>query len=148
MPEAERLLRARLQQNPTDVAAIRMLAEVAIRIGRHDEAIALLEGALELAPGFREARHNLALVLQRDNQSERALEQLAHLLPGDPGNPSLLVLQAAALCRVGEYDRATRIYRALLERHGHNSRIWLSHGHALKTAGEQEAAVAAFRRAA
>jgi tetratricopeptide (TPR) repeat protein len=148
LPDAERLLRERLMQAPTDVAAMRMLAEIAIRLARHEEAIALLERALELAPGFREARQNLALVLQRDNQPEQSLEQLARLLPQDPRNPSLLVLRAAALCRVGEYDEAIGIYRDVLSRHGNNSRIWLSFGHALKTSGHQDEAIAAYRRAA
>jgi tetratricopeptide (TPR) repeat protein len=148
IPEAERLLRERLRQAPSDVAAMRMLAEVAIRIGRNQEAISLLECALELAPDFREARHNLALVLQRDSQSERALAHIEQLLPAAPRNPTLLVLKAAALCRIGDYDEANAIYRDVLARHGNSSRIWLSHGHALKTAGRQDEAIHAYRRAA
>jgi tetratricopeptide (TPR) repeat protein len=148
LPEAEALLRERLLQSPSDVAAMRMLAEIAIRLARHEEAIALLERALELAPGFHEARQNLALVLQRDNQPQQSLEHLTQLLAQDPRSPSLLVLRAAALCRVGEYEEAIGIYHELLSRHGNNARVWLSLGHALKTAGHQEQAIAAYRRAA
>ena len=42
---AERILKPFLQQNPTDVAAIRMLAEVAGRIGRYEDAENLLRRA-------------------------------------------------------------------------------------------------------
>jgi tetratricopeptide (TPR) repeat protein len=58
IPEAEARLREQLKQAPTDVAAIRMLAEVAARLGRNEDALHLLERCLELAPGFREARRN------------------------------------------------------------------------------------------
>jgi thioredoxin-like negative regulator of GroEL len=43
IPRAEALLRAHLRRAPADVAAIRMLAEVAARIGRYEDAAALLE---------------------------------------------------------------------------------------------------------
>jgi predicted Zn-dependent protease len=49
---AEPLLRNHLKRFPTDVAAIRMLAEVAARIGRYGDAENLLARCLELAPGF------------------------------------------------------------------------------------------------
>jgi len=49
---AERLLRERLKQAPTDVAAIRMLAESGARRGRHRDAENLLLRAIELAPAF------------------------------------------------------------------------------------------------
>jgi len=42
IPRAERLLKDYLQDAPTDVPAIRMLAEVAMRIGRDDDAKNLL----------------------------------------------------------------------------------------------------------
>ncbi|HEX7111022.1 MAG TPA: tetratricopeptide repeat protein, partial [Mizugakiibacter sp.] len=39
IPEAEALLREHLKQVPTDVAAIRMFAEVAARVGRNEDAL-------------------------------------------------------------------------------------------------------------
>ena len=63
IPDAEALLRQHLIQHPTDVAALRMLAEVGARLGRIADAEHLLERCLELAPSFNAARHNYALIL-------------------------------------------------------------------------------------
>ena len=49
LPHAVALLRAHLQQHETDVAALRMLAEVAARLRRYADAEALLTHCLELA---------------------------------------------------------------------------------------------------
>lgn len=146
LPDAEAQLRAWLKQHPTDVAAIRMLAELAVRVGRNEEGLNLLERCLELAPGFREARQHYALVLHRDQQSEAALVQLQTLLDDDPGNPGCRTLKAAILCRLGEYDAGIEMYDAILREYPHNPRVWMSHGHALKTAGRQDEAIAAYRR--
>ena len=62
---AEPILRAFLIAHPTDVSAIRMLAELAERLGRYADAEALLTRAVELSPSFDAARHNLALMLYR-----------------------------------------------------------------------------------
>jgi predicted Zn-dependent protease len=145
LADAEPLLRGWLKQHPSDVAAIRMLAELAVRVGRSEEAQHLLERCLELAPGFREARQHYALVLHRDQQSERALAQLDILLADDAGNASGRTLKAAILCRLGEYDAGIDLYDAILREYPSNPRVWMSHGHALKTAGRQEEAIAAYR---
>src|SRR5688572_10274531 len=42
LPVAERLLRPHLSEKPTDVAAIRMMAELAARLGRYGDAENLL----------------------------------------------------------------------------------------------------------
>jgi Flp pilus assembly protein TadD len=64
IPEAEGALREHLKRHPTDVAAIRMLAEVAARLGRYVDAENLLTRCLELAPGIRrrtpQLRHGAA----------------------------------------------------------------------------------------
>ncbi len=146
LPDAEALLRDWLKQHPTDVAAIRMLAELAVRVGRTEEALHLLERCLELAPGFREARQHYALVLHRDQQSQPALVQLDILLSDDTGNPGCRTLRAAILCRLGEYDDGIALYEAILSEYPNNPRVWMSHGHALKTAGRQDEAIAAYRR--
>src|SRR4051812_16713119 len=59
LPTAESLLRPHLHDRPTDVAAIRMMAELAARVGRLRDAEKLLRRALELAPAFAPARSNL-----------------------------------------------------------------------------------------
>jgi len=73
IPEAEGALREHLRRHPTDVLAIRMLAEVAARIGRMHDAETLLARCVELAPGFRMARQNYAMVLHRQNKWTEAL---------------------------------------------------------------------------
>jgi tetratricopeptide (TPR) repeat protein len=145
LPEAETQLRARLRQTPNDVVALRMLAELAVRVGRNEESLSLFERCLELAPGFREARHHYALVLHRDQQSEAALAQLEILLASDPQQPAYRTLQAAILCRLGEYERGIAIYDEILRVFPNNARVWMSLGHALKTAGRQQASIDAYR---
>jgi tetratricopeptide (TPR) repeat protein len=145
IPEAETRLRAQLQEAPTDVVAIRMLAELAVRIDRIEDAENLLARGLELAPGFREARHNYAIVLHRANKPVEAIAELETLLGNDPANPQYRNLKAAVLCRMGEYQPAIAIYADLLREHPGQVHAWLSYGHALKTEGYGERAIAAYR---
>ena len=146
LPVAERLLRDRLKIVPTEVAAIRMLAEVAGRIGRYADAERLLERCLELAPGFSAARHNYAIVLHRQDKSLEAIAELDRLLASDPRNAGLLNLKAAVLGRVGEFGRAIPIYQAILAEYADQPKIWMNYGHALKTAGRTQEGVDAYRR--
>ncbi|HEX7916712.1 tetratricopeptide repeat protein, partial [Rudaea sp.] len=145
IPEAEARLRAQLREAPTDVVAIRMLAELAVRVDRIEDADNLLVRCLELAPGFREARHNHAIVLHRANRPIEAIAELEALLRDDPANPQYRNLKAAVLCRIGEYATAIDIYAELLREHPAQVHAWLSYGHALKTEGHTERAIAAYR---
>ena len=146
IPEAELLLKQHLKQFPTDVAAIRMLAEVAARLGRLADAETLLARCLELAPGFVAARNNYALVLHRQNRTVEALEQIDRLLAVDPRNPGTRNLKAAALNRIGEYEQSLGIYEEVLAEYPQQAKVWMSYGHALKTAGRQPESVDAYRR--
>jgi Flp pilus assembly protein TadD len=146
IPEAEAQLREHLKQAPTDVAAIRMLAEVAGRLGRDDDAEVLLARCLELAPGFHAARQNHAFVLNRCNRHAEALDDAETLLAADPGNPGYLNLKAVILSRIGDSDQAIALYETILATHPDHPKLWTSYGHALKTAGLQERAIAAYRR--
>lgn len=146
IPEAEALLREHLKQTPTDVAAIRMLAEVAARLGRLEDAQHLLARCLELAPSFHAARQNYALVLHRGNQPERALVEINRLLAVEPNNLGHLNLKAAVQCRIGDYEPAIDIYAKLVARDPRHPSVWMSYGHALKTAGHTARAIDAYRR--
>ena len=146
LPDAEAALRARLKDDPTDVAAIRMLAEVAGRIGRYGDAEKLLSRALDLAPGFGAARANLATVLYKQNRYAEAVETLDAVLSDDPDNPAHTNLKAAALGRIGGYDEAIALYAELVQRFPGHAKLWMSYGHMLKTVGRQEDSIAAYRR--
>ena len=146
VPRAEALLRAHLKRFPTDVAAIRMLAEVAARLRRYRDAATLLERCLELNPSFDDARQQYALVLHRQNDEAAALRQIDTLLAKDPHNPSYRNLQAAILVRLGDVAQSIEIYDELLARHPGLPKIWMSYGHALKTGGREADSAAAYRR--
>ena len=61
-----------------------MLAELAARIGRLEDAENLLRRAVEIAPGFTAARANLALVLGRMGRPAEALELLDEIFAAEP----------------------------------------------------------------
>ncbi len=143
---AERQLKAYLTRHPTDVAAIRMLAELAARIGRYKDSETLLTRALELAPEFNAARHNLAIVQLRQGKTEEPIAAAEMLLKTRPGDPSYRTLYCAALVRHGDYDRAIPEYAALLANFPHHPKNWMSYGHALKTVGRTGEAIDAYRR--
>ena len=143
---AEALLRQHLREHPTDIAAIRMLAEVAARLGRHRDAEVLLRRCMELAPSFTPARYNLASVLHRQGKGSEALAEAEQVLAQDPANPSYRNMKAAILGQLGEYGKAIEIYREVLGAYPHQAKAWMSYGHALKSAGQQDESVAAYRR--
>jgi predicted Zn-dependent protease len=144
--DAETLLRAHLEQHPTDAVALRMLAEAVARVGRYADAEDLLARCLAVAPGFTPARYNYAVVLAKQNKTAESLAEIGKLLAAEPGNPSYLNLQANALTRIGEYDQAIDAFAAVLADYPSNAKIWLAYGHALKTAGHRGDCITAYRR--
>lgn len=147
IPRAEFLLRTHLKEDPFEVSAIRMLAEVAGRIGRYRDSEKLLRRALELSPAFTAARANLALVLYRQNRADEAIAELDQVLAEEPDNPGHANLKAAAFGRIGEFEGAITLYEQVLARAPNQPRVWMSFGHMLKTVGRLEEGVAAYRNA-
>ena len=147
LPAAEGILRPYLKQRPTDVKAIRMMAELAARVGRLVDSENLLRRALELAPGFTAARSNLATVLYKQNKAGEAIAELERIEQEGSANLGHTSLKAAALGRIGGHDEALSLYRVLLETRPDEPKLWMSFGHILKTVGEQAESIAAYRRA-
>jgi predicted Zn-dependent protease len=144
---AERILKPHLKEDPFDVRAIRMLAELAARIGRLKDSEALLRRALEIHPNFTAARANLAMVLGRLGRAAEALELLGDIFAAEPDRPGNLSLHAATLARLGDFDQALQLYEKVIAKNPNQPRALLTYGHMLKTIGRQEDAVAAYRKA-
>jgi len=145
--QAEQLCREFLNDHPAHVTAIRLLAEIGLKMGVLVDAERLLERCLELAPEFDLARMSYTQVLSRREKLEQALEQSGHLLKKDPGKPAYLSLRASIFVRMGDLESALPCYETVLQRYPNQPKTLLGYGHALKTAGKQDEAIAAYRKA-
>jgi len=144
---AERILKPYLKEDPFDAKAIRMLAELAARIGRWRDAENLLRRAVELAPGWTAAKANLAMVLGRTGRPAEAMELLDSVLEEEPDWVGHWNLKAANLGRLGDFEQGITLYENVLKQSPKQPRVWLSYGHMLKTVGRLEEGIDAYRRA-
>lgn len=144
---AEGICRDFLTRYPTDVNAIRLLAEVGLKLGRFIDAARLLERCLELASDFHLARNRYANVLGKLHKFPAALREIACLEKAEPDNLAHTVLAASILVNVGDYDGAITRYENVLARAPEHARVRMSLGHVLKTVGRQDESIAAYRRA-
>jgi tetratricopeptide (TPR) repeat protein len=144
--KAEPICREFLKRHPTNVSAIRLLADIGIRLGRLDDAEALLRRCIELAPDFHMARNNYAKLLFKKLRYEPALEEIEKVIRAEPDQPSHWLLKATILGRIGELESAIEIYEKILSDYPKQVPCRLSLGHALKTVGRQNDSVDAYRR--
>ena len=144
LPTAEATLRQILGLRPNDVAAIRMLGDVALRVARPADAERLFRQALDLAPSFDFARRSLVSALHAQNKAGEALDELDKIAWDK--HDDLLAMRAAICSRIGRFDEAAALYGGLAERDPDNVELWISLANVRKFAGDQEGAVKAYRR--
>jgi len=147
LERAETELAEHLARHPEDPDAICMMAQVATRFGRPEEAASLLARCLELAPDFASARFTYAKLLLRLHRYGAAFGEVDRLLAGDGHNPLFLQLKAAILGAIGEDGRALAIFGELAVENPGRAESWVRFGHALRTMGVQETSIAAYRKA-
>ena len=145
--EAEPTLREHLRMDPDDVDALRLLAACYVAARAFDDAEILLRHALSLDPALTRARFDLAHSLFARQQAAAALEELAPLEAADPGNAAYRNLRAGCLALLGDEKGAEALHAELAALYPANARIAVNHGHALRTSGRRDDAIAAYRRA-
>jgi len=143
---AESLLRRQLTHSPQDVAAMRMLAQIAAEREDYAQAERLLQECLKLAPGYSQARFDLARILHSQQKAAPILPLLERLLALEPDSLRYRTLQAAAYNLLGQNERSTQILSGLLAEFPGNELVWLYYGHALRTAGHLDQAIQAYRK--
>jgi tetratricopeptide (TPR) repeat protein len=147
LENAERILRERVIQTPTDATALLLWARLLKALAYYAAAEEMLELALEVQPQFHDARIDLASEMQRQSRPNEALEQVDRVLSGEPGNRAALNIKAAALSRAGSYDGSLAIYQRLIEEAPEDASLWSSYGHVLKTVGRSDEGLQAMRKA-
>ena len=145
--EAEPLLRRFCLAQPNHVEGLRLMAACQVAARAFPAAETLLRHALSLEPGSRRVRFDLAHALFAARQAEPAMAELAPLLEVDPANPAYRNLLAACLGLLGDDHGAEAINAELAGTFPDNPRVAVNHGHAARTAGGRDRAIAAYRRA-
>jgi tetratricopeptide (TPR) repeat protein len=144
---AEDILLEFLETCPDHVNAIKMLAEAAIACDRNEDASALLERCLELAPDFAAARYRYVSTLYLQNRLHEAMPHIDILLERDPANPQFRTMKASLLGQMGDDRRSLALFAELVGEFPRHPASWISYGHALKSAGMQDEGIAAYRKA-
>jgi hypothetical protein len=73
------------------------------------EAVTLFTGAYDKNPYHRDVLPNLAIVLLRENQHDKALPLTSRLVSVEPNNPENLQLQVLAYAGIAQRSRAARL---------------------------------------
>ena len=145
--DAERLLTGFLEQRRDDATALHLLAETALKLGEKERAESLLRKCVEKEPDYDGARFSYAATLYQLNRLDASLTQLKPLLKSEPRNVLYVDLKAAVLTAMGRHDDSLLCRRQLAEAHPNASELWVKYGKGLRSLGEREAAIEAFRRA-
>lgn len=140
-------LDARAAGKSEDAPARRLRGEIAWRQGDMSRAVALVEEAVAMAPGFDLAREFLIRLLMQGNRLPEALEHAQVLQHSPVPNPGYRLILASVLVRLGDQEGARALYEELLARRPDQPLVWQNLGHVLKTLGRQADAVSAYRQA-
>jgi len=144
---AEEIARAYLLKHPKDIEGMRLLADIGSRLGVHEDADFLLETAIELAPDNLQLRIDHIQVLRKRQKFAAAQEQAKALLDRDPESPVFQSLFAIESMQAGDYEAALAMFDRVLQKLPRDPATLTSRGHALKTHGKSDEAVASYKAA-
>lgn len=146
---AETAIRSFLRQEPSNAGALRLLARLRAEQDGLEEAEAILRALLDRAPDYDEARRDYAMALLQGGKALEARRQAERLLAHDPDDRDHIKSYAAACVALGDHEPVIDLYARLLAEGCRTSAeaadLHLWRGNALKVAGRQTEAVAAYR---
>ena len=147
LSNAENLCRTFLKQHPHHVEAMRLLAEVGMKLNILHDAEFLLESALKLEPENDLLRNDYIEALRKRQKIEVAHAEVLTLHKANPDNVHFESLYAVLCMQMGDYEKALQLFDKILAKIPGDPVTLTSKGHALKTCGKTQEAVASYRDA-
>lgn len=145
--KAEKLCKAFMLKNPKHIEGMRLLADIAVRLGVLEDAEFLLETAVKFSPLSTKPRIDYIQVLRKQQKYETALSHAKVLVEQEPKNPQFQSVFAVESMQSGDYDTALRTFDSILKILPEEPATLTSRGNALKTQGKKEEAIDSYRRA-
>jgi tetratricopeptide (TPR) repeat protein len=132
--------------NPPDLHQI-LVALTQLGRTRPDQALSQAEAILERAPGLVPVLCLAGRLARLTGDLDRAGQHLDNALRADPEAPPALAEMGALAAMRGEYGRAVRCYRKLLDLGRSHADIWFNLAVAHERLGDFPAAAEAYRQA-
>jgi tetratricopeptide (TPR) repeat protein len=145
--EATELLRRTAQRRPPFLPAFQELAGQLAGAGRFEEAIAIIESALALAPGAVDLELDLARLHLHRNDRAQARAILTRLDKVAPGRPDVLNLLGRVVMLEGAYPEAADAFRRALALRPDDALLRADLATGLLEMGDRQAGEAALRTA-
>lgn len=145
--KAEVLCKSFLQKQPKHTEGLRLLADIATRLGAMQEAEFILESATDFDQSNTQVKIDYIQLLRKRQKYEASTIAAQKLLLSNPNNPQFLSLFAIAKMQLGEYDEAITYFDKVLEQLPNDSITHTSKGRALKTWGKNQDAIDSYRAA-
>jgi tetratricopeptide (TPR) repeat protein len=145
--KAEQACREFLGNNPHHVEAMRLLAQIAMKMNVFDEAEFLLESAILFEPENIPLKTDYINVLRKRQKLVEAREHALDLFENDKENLYFKSQYAVIAMQLGDYETALTLFDELLTAMPGEPVTLTSKGHALKTVGDTDAAISCYQEA-
>ncbi|CAI8209114.1 MAG: Beta-barrel assembly-enhancing protease [Glaciecola sp. HTCC2999] len=145
--KAENLTREFLQKNPSHVPGMRLLAKIAVKLNILEDAQILLENANVIAPHSTDLKLELIQVLQQRQLFTQAHELARETYHQYPDHPLTELAYANQCVAIGCTDIAITHFTHVLSELSSHAAVYVQRGHAYKTIGEPDKAIADYVKA-
>lgn len=146
--QAKEIYRDILRRNPEHVDALRLMGVLCTKEENYSDAEAYFRRVVEIAPDFWTAWINLGAALNEQQKFSKAEDAYRKALSLRPGNVHALEKLGANAMNEGRMEDAVAWLNQALEIDADHFPALLVLGHALKTIGDQDEAIEAYRRCA
>mgnify|MGYP003333077465 CR=1 FL=1 len=146
LAQAQALYREVLKADADNADALHLLGVLASQVGEHQQALALIERAIQQSPQSQQFHASLAGVLQALGEIDQALAALTRAHEIDPSDVVVLTNRGALRQERARLDEAVADYRRAVELNPSYADAYYNLATALKDLGKLDEAIAALRR--
>jgi tetratricopeptide (TPR) repeat protein len=140
------MYRSLVDRSPSNVDALRLLADAACRVGLLRDAETVLVRAATLAPQRAEVWMELGRVQLQHDRFERAEHSLREALRHAPRAATAHAQLGSILVAAGQHETAIPAFEQALELDARNAEALKGLAHALSTLGQLDRAIAMYRK--
>ena len=144
--EAEQICREALKKQPDDVNGLRLLASIASKMEQKEDAIVLLERAVELKPKFAGAWGDLAESYTEIESYGKALDAVQRVIQLQPDLPFGFMIRGSILGKMSDHQGSIEAYHQALKIEPDHLGSNMGLGNILKTVGSYDESVAAYKK--